>query len=348
MKTLYLILIFVLIKFSVSFGQLGFIGHQPGTLIPYNAAPYSFQPYMRQYSQASEASNKIYNAREARLFVNFNFDTSGKNVYAVYTTDGSNPNKSNGSVSNCGFSTFTNPDRLWSCTIPTGVNVTGTELKYIFYISDGSLANGWGRIDGQGGNQYLTTWNESSVQPFQYTVLNDNTTFPVELVNFFTINNSNSITLKWNTDSEVNNDYFEIQRSSDALKFNSLGKVEGIGTTQETSSYEFTDKNPFKGNNYYRLKQVDLGGKYKFSKIISAYSETGSSPYMMYPNPVNEVMRISDFEKIEKIEIINNTGKVNLIEIKPEINTEKLASGVYILKITKTDGSVMSERFIKL
>jgi len=93
---------------------------------------------------------------------------------------------------------------------------------------------------------------------------------PIELISFTSdkiLCNKNMI--RWSTATEVNNDHFEINRSSDAITFNKIGSIAGNGNSTQTLSYYFIDVNPIPSINYYRLKQVDYNGNYFELSIIS-------------------------------------------------------------------------------
>ncbi len=74
--------------------------------------------------------------------------------------------------------------------------------------------------------------------------------------------------LIWSTATETNNDHFEIERSSDAINFKKIKEIPGSINSLETKKYVYTDSNPESGINYYRLKQVDLDGTYKYAPIV--------------------------------------------------------------------------------
>ena len=94
------------------------------------------------------------------------------------------------------------------------------------------------------------------------------TALPIDLIDFKINTDQSSIKLTWTTASELNNEGFEIQRSRDGITFERIGWVDGKGTTQESSSYAFTDE--VGGVSYYRLKQMDFDGQFKFSKVVFA------------------------------------------------------------------------------
>lgn len=90
---------------------------------------------------------------------------------------------------------------------------------------------------------------------------------PVEFSNFKASLEKHTVQLEWKTLSETNNEYFEILRSADGKDFESIGEVNGNGTTLEENNYSFVDKNPIHGDNYYMIRQVDFDGKYTVSLL---------------------------------------------------------------------------------
>lgn len=92
---------------------------------------------------------------------------------------------------------------------------------------------------------------------------------PIEL-SMFTGENVNDVNkLEWVTNAEMNNDYFQVERSSDGSTWNSIGTIDGMGTTQETQRYSLNDVTYANTMNYYRLKQVDFNGTISYSNRIS-------------------------------------------------------------------------------
>lgn len=96
--------------------------------------------------------------------------------------------------------------------------------------------------------------------------------------------------LEWVTSSEINNDYFELQRSIDGLNYEVLTTVEGAGTTSDRQSYSYIDSSPVFGKNYYRLVQIDIDGqRYDEGDIIllEKSSQLDKLDYKLYPNPTD-------------------------------------------------------------
>ena len=97
---------------------------------------------------------------------------------------------------------------------------------------------------------------------------------PIELLFFSATPNQRVVDLNWATASEMNNDYFTIERSKDGNTWDVLETVSGAGTTNQRSEYNTIDALPFAGISYYRLKQTDYDGSYSYSAIKSVYMTT--------------------------------------------------------------------------
>lgn len=176
---------------------------------------------------------------------------------------------------------------------------------------------------------------------------------PVTLVGFTAQASSDEegIVLTWETSSEINNSHFEIERSADAKDFQKIAVVEGKGTTNELTTYSFIDKSPLNGVNYYRLRQVDLDGKFEFSKIRSVRNETVATNAITFgPNPTEEIISFRGIKKGSKIAVIDMYGKEKFVttqeddSLKLQINVEKYSRGLYLVKIY-TEGYVEFRKF---
>ncbi|MCP4124408.1 MAG: hypothetical protein GY751_21895, partial [Bacteroidetes bacterium] len=112
---------------------------------------------------------------------------------------------------------------------------------------------------------------------------------PVELVYLKVDPKEDKHVLSWQTASEQNSDYFDIEHSTDAKRFSVIGKVKSQGTSYDTHNYSYNHLSPARGINYYRLRQVDLDEKFEYSNIVSARWEAedldGKTGISFYPNP---------------------------------------------------------------
>lgn len=112
---------------------------------------------------------------------------------------------------------------------------------------------------------------------------------PVELTSFTAAAIGNNVTLNWSTASEINNSGFNVERRNASSDWNSIGFVQGNGTTTEAKQYSFVDNSVSAGNYSYRLKQIDFDGTFEYSNSVEVEV---SSPAVYelaqnYPNPFN-------------------------------------------------------------
>ena len=165
-----------------------------------------------------------------------------------------------------------------------------TGLRGVYQLPSGNyvVTNGAGlhEIDGTNGNLVRTIYASANMQ---YISLVDYSTIPVELTSFTSIVVGSSVVLNWTTATEVNNQGFEIERSSDGLNFNQIGYVPGFGTTTEPKSYSYSDQSVNTGLYYYRLKQIDFDGSFTYSNVaeVEVSLPTKFSLEQNYPNPFN-------------------------------------------------------------
>ncbi len=145
-----------------------------------------------------------------------------------------------------------------------------------------------------------------------------NLPFPVEMLPLTaSANNINkSIDLNWKTLSETNNFGFEIERSEDGINFAKLAQnafVAGHGTTQTPQNYQFTDADVQINKTYfYKLRQIDVNGGFKFSNIASAILDPSGINFSVYPNPFNENLTlkiVSPSKSDYTIEVYNTIGQ---------------------------------------
>ncbi|MBN4066117.1 T9SS type A sorting domain-containing protein, partial [Candidatus Amoebophilus asiaticus] len=123
----------------------------------------------------------------------------------------------------------------------------------------------------------------------RWTVSNSVTDpLPIELLSFSAEVEGNGVRLKWETASEINNDYFTIERSDNGIDFEILTIVEGAGNSNQLLSYEAFDENPYKGISYYRLKQTDYDGKWEYFPMVSVtFMPDEFEIVEMLPNPTD-------------------------------------------------------------
>ena len=166
---------------------------------------------------------------------------------------------------------------------------------------------------------------------------------PVKLLNFNVRKEGKKNLLDWATANEMNTSFFDIQRSQNGRNFSSIGKINTTGNTIFTRKYSFSDLDPVKAINYYRLGIMDKDGKLYYSpirKVNNGFSMEVSA----FPNPVNEKLQIniqSDKAKYLRVDLLNMNGKLlssnklTIIEgaTNKTMDVSALSSGTYLVKI---------------
>jgi hypothetical protein len=180
---------------------------------------------------------------------------------------------------------------------------------------------------------------------------------PIQLKSFEAKPMANKVDIQWVTASELNNDYFTLERSSDGQEFAEVVRIPGKGTKQTESSYDFLDDRPIIGRSYYRLKQTDFDKKSSYSKIVLVELALGQNPeVVVYPNPTTEEtfsVQMNGFipEESVQVKLSDSMGRIlfteqttvsssELHEIR--INKAGLAPGVYILSVRQRSINLFS------
>lgn len=184
---------------------------------------------------------------------------------------------------------------------------------------------------------------------------------PIELVTYEGNYIDNQVILNWSTASELNSEYFKVERSYDNENFTFIGKIDAAGKSNDLKSYKFIDKGVQRnGIAYYRLQQYDKGElEPKFSRTIAVYTNNSNLGFDVYPNPANTEIKIAIpdalFGKIISVGVYNNTGR-KVLESKTVVsidnshlnfNISELDAGSYFIKINDENGTEMKKIFIK-
>lgn len=160
------------------------------------------------------------------------------------------------------------------------------------------------------------------------------TPLPIELLSFTGKSIGSSNLLEWKTTTEINNDYFTLERSSDATFFSELGTIQGAGNSNTSLHYQFTDNAPLEGVNYYRLKQTDFDGTYSYSNILAL--SNNSTNFTIW-NSSNTLFVKSDKENLSSsLKIYNLLGELvfeKVFEENTSIETSTFSSGIYLVKV---------------
>ncbi|MEP6584024.1 MAG: T9SS type A sorting domain-containing protein [Ginsengibacter sp.] len=198
-------------------------------------------------------------------------------------------------------------------------------------------------------------FNPSVLTNTQQTIVEQPNALPVTLVNFQAHYENKKIITSWRTVAEYNFRLFEIEHSTDGIRFIKIGFVKASGLVTG-ATYNFEDLNPEKGINYYRLKIIDVDGKFTYSKIVTVKLFEEKISLQLFPNPAHNNLHIeTTMEGSEEvtIQIINAAGKKmksNNIMLNGntsfDIDIKQLSPGTYFLILRNSSG-MQHRRFVK-
>jgi len=170
------------------------------------------------------------------------------------------------------------------------------------------------------------------------------TPLPIVLLDFSAECKDNFTNVSWTTATEINNDYFELEKSYDAINFVSLGTVKGSGNSHQVKEYQYTDYETTDKTVYYRLKQVDFDGQVEVFDIVPANCKTNTTfeatRFVFNENQLNFNITTSQNQEAN-IQLLNAQGQL-IKTFKTFLNTgvnqinlenNRLSSGIYMLNI---------------
>lgn len=162
---------------------------------------------------------------------------------------------------------------------------------------------------------------------------------PIELTSFSAKCSDGNVTINWQVASQINNNYFTIERTLDGINFETIGTLQGGGNTNQTMNYSFVDANPLPSTSYYRLRQTDYDGKTEAFTIVAVSCEDENTwSFNLKPNPATNELTISLNGKKELTTILITDVIGQVIMTVPVfttsetiINIEHLSKGIYFV-----------------
>ena len=166
------------------------------------------------------------------------------------------------------------------------------------------------------------------------------TVLPVELLYFYAEKQNENVLLNWETATEINNNYFDVEWSINGIDFQKIGQVQGAGTSYSIHLYDFLHTSPAQGLNYYRLKQVDFDGKFEYSRVLNIDYQLKDIDYRIFPNPASDYITIENALADEVVQIFSSNGQlvksIQIPNIQCQIPVHDLPKGTYFIKIGTT------------
>ena len=192
-----------------------------------------------------------------------------------------------------------------------------------------------------GGGYVETSVSVSAFSPFTIGSTGGINVLPIELLSFTASPKGQFVETHWVTSTEINNEYFTVERSVDAVNFTKVGRVQGAGNSTSELSYSFIDEAPYSGISYYRLKQTDFDGATTYSDIRSVRMDTDKrfelinvyrseqGVNLTYRSDV-EILQVEVFDMLGKRIYktpVHNVGGVSTIG-------PSLVRGMYVLRLS--------------
>lgn len=195
--------------------------------------------------------------------------------------------------------------------------------------------------------------NDFAIDDIQFGACPSGGPLPVDFLNITAAQKGGAVAINWSTASENNNSYFDVEKSIDGSNFTTINSVKGAGNSSTIKNYGSYDAKPVAGYNYYRIRQVDFDGKFKFSDVVKvkiSFDKTGVSvltnPFVNnitvdFVSPANQRLnvKLTDISgKLIATEFWNiSKGSSRVIYSK----VSNLKSGMYIFIVTDNDGAVI-------
>ncbi len=265
-------------------------------------------------------------------------------------------------------------DASWSITISGGItggtyniNAGGTQFGTITDIDDlrltlfNSAIGLHGTATGTTSYPMITRTGLSLSDlsnTFHLSSIDLASPLPVELTSFNAIYNNGVVDLNWSTSTEINNDYFEIERSANGQNFESIIKIEGAGNSSSIIDYFERDIKPLNGISFYRLKQTDYNGNYTYSEVIPINISNNKPDFNIFTNPTsadNIKVSFNNFKGSEVLLVIRDMNgreyysKMKVIESDHQLtaiqSNRPIPNGTYLI-IASSDDQLFSRKLI--
>lgn len=169
---------------------------------------------------------------------------------------------------------------------------------------------------------------------------------PIELLYFHAEAEGDVVRTFWETATEINNDYFAVERSDDGYTWDDVGTLKGAGNSTSPQVYSLMDSAPLSGLSYYRLRQVDFDGTFAHSEIRAVFfDQTAGQSLMLYPNPTHREVTVhlngidADIETLSIFNLVGQElwkqhGQGQSIE---KVDLSSLPSGTYLVQVQSAD-----------
>lgn len=175
-------------------------------------------------------------------------------------------------------------------------------------------------------------------------------TLPLSLLSFDATAHDDNIQLVWHTENEINSSHFDLEFSTDGISFKKIVTVKAANFPGR-NNYGFIHRNVTGDILFYRLKQVDIDGRFIYSATVKV-NRNSDALVKIYPNPVSEMLQLKNIvrEKVDMVQVLSGDGKLLIqqkVTVNMQVNIKKINAGIYILRLIMKDKSKQSFPFSK-
>ncbi len=196
--------------------------------------------------------------------------------------------------------------------------------------------------------------NDFAIDDISFSLCPAGAVTPVEFLNITAHQKGSGVSIDWSTSQEFNSNRFEIEKSVDGNNnWAYVGAVRGAGNSSVLRTYNLYDPRPYSGFNFYRIKQIDKDGQFKYSKTVNVKINTSKTGVSVLANPFHNALTIdflSSKDEVIKARLVDITGKQVAIEKwslttgstrKDFSNVGSLQTGMYILTVSNASGEIL-------
>jgi len=227
---------------------------------------------------------------------------------------------------------FTYRESEWDATAGSTNTLSESDLQA--QSNDGSMWTPLPIGNVNVGMNTVTVSNINVYNPF-WTLVGSSNPLPMTLLAFNAqLNSDGHVDLDWATATEINNDYFTLEKSKNGIDFEPFASVDGAGNSNNVLYYTSIDKNPYNGISYYRLKQTDYDGQFSYSEIKTVrIKNVAATVFQVFPNPATDhfYVKFDDETVATSLLIVDMNGKL-VREIAME---EVEIAGAGLIKVSR-------------
>lgn len=196
----------------------------------------------------------------------------------------------------------------------------------------------------------ITAVQQNLFSPWTLASINANNPLPIELLSFDAMRTGNVVDVRWSTATEINNEWFDVERSRNGEEFASIGRVAGAINSQSTLHYAYVDANPLGGTSFYRLRQTDLDGTTTTSNVVAVQFGSGTRPLVLI-GAGEELIVQHGFSAGSALRLFDASGRLVFEGQVPAdgaftLDLSTLGRGAYVLHVMDGLGSATG-RFVR-